>query len=159
MARVRGVIAASTWLTSIVKSRSVHVDEDRTRPGVDDAVGARDERERDGDHLVARREAVPEQSQVQRGGAGARGDRMRDPDEVRESLLELSDPRPLREGSGGHRLPDSFLLLVAHLRAGDGDHVAAASSAAAGAPTTACCRSSAATMRSAVRPSPYSSGR
>ncbi len=73
------------------------VDEDRPCAGVEDAVRAGDEGERDGDHLVAGADPVRQQRQVQRGRPGARRDRVTDPDEGGEALLELAHACALRQ--------------------------------------------------------------
>ena len=77
-----------------------------------------------------------EQREVQRRRSGAGGDRVAGTDERRELLLELADARALRQRSGGHRLPDPLLLLLAHLRASDRDHDAVASCGVARLPGT-----------------------
>ena len=127
IAFVRGVMAASICADVDGEVALVDVHEDRPRAGVEDAVRAGDEGERDGDHLVAGPDPVAEQGEVQRRRAGAGGHRVRDADEGGEVLLELAHPRALGQRAGGHRLPDPLLLLLAHLRARDRDHVVAAS--------------------------------
>ena len=122
IAFVRGVIAASTRSTSIVKSSSRTSTRTGRAPGVEDAVGAGDERERHGDHLVARTDVVAEQREVQCRRPRAGGDGVGHADHRGERVLELGDARSLGEHAGVHRLPDALLLLLAHLRASDRDH-------------------------------------
>ena len=114
-----------------VEARLVHVHEDRPRSREQDAVGAGDEGERDGDHLVPRPHSRGEQGQVQRRRPGARGNRVRHADEVGEALLQLAHPGPLGQRAGAQRAPDQLLLFLAHLRSCNGDHGSETSAACA----------------------------
>ncbi len=87
-----------------------------------DRTGARDERERDGNHLVTGSDTEGQQSQVDRGRSRACGNCMRRADEVGESLLELADALALCQHARRQRAGDELLLLGTHLRTCDRNH-------------------------------------
>ena len=91
MALVRGVIAASIWPGSIVKSSGRCRRTPACAPGVDDRRDGRDEGERHRDHFVAGADAGGEQRQVQRARAGVDRDGLRRAAERGEVALERGD--------------------------------------------------------------------
>ena len=74
MALVRGVMAASIWLRSIVKDTGSISTNTGRRAGVADGRRGRDESEWDSDDFVARTDPRGQQRQMQRAGPGVHGD-------------------------------------------------------------------------------------
>ena len=103
------------------------VDEDGRRAGVQDRVGGRGERVRDGDHLVARLEADPGEDRHERERAVGHRHGMPDTAELRPLALQLGDLATLREHAAGEHLGDGRDLLGSDVRARDRDHAGAPS--------------------------------
>ena len=96
IALVRGVIAASICAGSIVNDAGSMSTNTGRRAGVADRRDGRDERERHGDHFVARADAGGEQRQVQRAGAGVDGDRRGRPCSSARTRARTPPPRSPR---------------------------------------------------------------
>ena len=91
IARVRGVIAASTACGSMLKVAEIDVDEHRHAVGLDDRGGRREERVRGNDDLVFGLQARGHERDAQRDGAVDDGDAVAAAVHRREPLLELGD--------------------------------------------------------------------
>ena len=126
IARVRGVIAASTSAGSMLNVSSSTSTNTGSGAAVADRVRGGDERVADRDDLVAGADARSQERQVQRGGAARHRARVRRADGCRELLLEGRDLGPLRHPARQDGPPRGFDLALAEHGAGDGNRRASA---------------------------------
>jgi hypothetical protein len=106
-----------------VERAPVDVREDGGGAFVEEAVGARGERVRRRDHLVARADAGGDAEKMEAGRAGRDGGGERRADPLRKQLLEAVDRRAEREPPRAQDLEDELLLPLADVRPRERDRL------------------------------------
>ncbi len=111
-ARARGDAARDVRRVDVEVVRAAHVAQHRLGAHVARGAGARDERERRHDHLVARADPRRQAGEVQGRGAARDGHRVRRAHEVGERLLERLRARAHRQPAGLQAVEHGLHVLL-----------------------------------------------